>query len=75
MSEHGLYDATTIMNADVLGKCQREGWIKLSFYLLSFFYYLYGLVGISFTPNVLTNLTGTKINTSDSRMIYSLISA
>ncbi|XP_026287662.1 protein cornichon-like [Frankliniella occidentalis] len=44
MSELGLYDATTIMNADVLGKCQREGWIKLSFYLLSFFYYLYGMI-------------------------------
>ena len=44
MSEPGLYDATTIMNADVLGKCYREAWIKLSFYLLSFFYYLYGMI-------------------------------
>ena len=32
------------MNADTLNKCQREGWIKLAFYLLSFFYYLYGWV-------------------------------
>ena len=23
-------------------RCQREGWVKLSFYLLTFFYYLYG---------------------------------
>lgn len=44
MSGHGLYDPTSIMNADVLTKCQREGWIKLAFYLLSFFYYLYGYV-------------------------------
>ncbi|XP_022901903.1 protein cornichon isoform X1 [Onthophagus taurus] len=44
MSGPGLYDPTNIMNADVLTRCQREGWIKLAFYLLSFFYYLYGYV-------------------------------
>ncbi|GAB6018525.1 hypothetical protein CHUAL_000221 [Chamberlinius hualienensis] len=44
MSGHGLYDPTTIMNADELNKAQREGWIKLAFYLLSFFYYLYGMI-------------------------------
>jgi len=44
MTGPGLYDPTSIMNADVLTKCQREGWIKLAFYLLSFFYYLYGYV-------------------------------
>lgn len=44
MSGPGLYDPTSIMNADVLTKCQREGWIKLAFYLLSFFYYLYGMI-------------------------------
>ena len=42
MSGAGLYDPTNIMNQDVLNKCQREGWIKLAFYLLSFFFYLYG---------------------------------
>ena len=42
MSGPGLYDPTSIMNADTLNKCQREGWVKLAFYLLSFFYYLYG---------------------------------
>lgn len=42
MSGPGLYDPTSIMNADTLSKCQREGWIKLAIYLLSFFYYLYG---------------------------------
>jgi hypothetical protein len=44
MTGPGLYDPTSIMNADVLTKCQREGWVKLAFYLLSFFYYLYGYV-------------------------------
>lgn len=42
MSGFGLYDPTSIMNADTLNKYQREGWIKLAFYLFSFFYYLYG---------------------------------
>ncbi|XP_060856817.1 protein cornichon-like [Metopolophium dirhodum] len=44
MSGFGLYDPTSIMNADKLYKYQREGWIKLSFYLFSFFYYLYGMI-------------------------------
>ncbi|KAF2357793.1 Cornichon [Trinorchestia longiramus] len=43
MSVLGLYDPTNIMSHDVLNSCQREGWIKLAFYLLSFFYYLYGI--------------------------------
>ena len=46
MSSPGLYDATTIMNADQLNKAQKEGWIKLAFYLISFFYYLYRWVWI-----------------------------
>ena len=41
MSGPGLYDPTTIMNADELNRAQKEGWIKLAFYLISFFYYLY----------------------------------
>jgi len=41
MSGPGLYDPTTVMNADNLTKCMREGWVKLAFYLISFFYYLY----------------------------------
>jgi len=44
MSGVGIYDPTSIMNTDVLNKCQREGWIKLAFYLLSFFYYLYAMI-------------------------------
>ena len=42
MSCPGLYDPTAIMNTATLDKCQREGWAKLAFYLLSFFYYIYG---------------------------------
>ncbi|ELK24308.1 Protein cornichon like protein 2 [Myotis davidii] len=36
-----MYDAVSIMNADILNYCQKESWCKLAFYLLSFFYYLY----------------------------------
>ena len=42
MSTPGLYDPTAIMNSATLDKCQKEGWAKLAFYLLSFFYYIYG---------------------------------
>ena len=41
MSVPGLYDATEVMNASEMSRCQTEGWIKLGFFLLSFFYYLY----------------------------------
>ncbi|EDO33020.1 predicted protein [Nematostella vectensis] len=41
MSSPGIYDPTEVMNASELWKCQKEGWIKLAFYLVSFFYYLY----------------------------------
>ncbi len=44
MSSPGLYDPTSIMNYDQLVKATREGWFKLAFYLLSFFYYLYGMI-------------------------------
>ncbi|KAK3787494.1 hypothetical protein RRG08_025756 [Elysia crispata] len=44
MSGMGLYDPTTIMNADELGRAQKEGWVKLGFYLISFFYYLYSMI-------------------------------
>uniref|UniRef100_A0A670JRI0 Cornichon family AMPA receptor auxiliary protein 2 n=1 Tax=Podarcis muralis TaxID=64176 RepID=A0A670JRI0_PODMU len=36
-----MYDAVSIMNADILNYCQKESWCKLAFYLVSFFYYLY----------------------------------
>ncbi|CAG0881797.1 unnamed protein product [Cyprideis torosa] len=44
MSGPGLYDPTSIMNQDTLAECQKEGWIKLGFYVFSFFYYLYGMI-------------------------------
>ncbi|VVC44146.1 Cornichon [Cinara cedri] len=44
MSGFGLYDPTSIMNADKLYKYQREGWVKLAFYLLSFFFYFFGMI-------------------------------
>ncbi|KAL5281808.1 CNIH1 family protein [Megaselia abdita] len=44
MTGPGLYDPTRIMNQDNLSKNMREGWIKLLVYLLSFFYYIYGMV-------------------------------
>ncbi|XP_052767685.1 protein cornichon homolog 1-like [Mya arenaria] len=44
MSSPGLYDPTTIMNADQLNRAIREGWVKLAFYLISFFYYLYSMI-------------------------------
>jgi hypothetical protein len=40
----GIYDPTTIMNAHRLSSAQREGWIKLGFYIITFFYYLYCMI-------------------------------
>ncbi|XP_065065202.1 protein cornichon homolog 1-like [Rhopilema esculentum] len=40
----GIYDPTEIMSTSVLNKCQREGWVKLAFFLISFFVYLYRLL-------------------------------
>ncbi|OQR77840.1 protein cornichon-like [Tropilaelaps mercedesae] len=42
MSTPGIYDPTTIMNANIRDQAYKEGWCKMAFYLLSFFYYLYG---------------------------------
>ncbi|XP_013392729.1 protein cornichon homolog 1 [Lingula anatina] len=49
MSGPGLYDPTSIMNADELSRAQKEGWVKLAFYLLSFFYYLYSMIYVLVT--------------------------
>ncbi|KAK2722688.1 hypothetical protein QYM36_003017 [Artemia franciscana] len=51
MSSFSFYDPTNIMNADVLNFFIREGWIKMIFYLLSFFYYLYGLIYSTISTN------------------------
>lgn len=44
MSGPGLYDPTTIMGAQQMNLITKEGWIKLLFYLISFFYYIYGMI-------------------------------
>ncbi|VDK42239.1 unnamed protein product [Anisakis simplex] len=44
MTGPGIYDPTTIMSADQLQRALSEGWIKLGFYLISFFYYLYAMI-------------------------------
>ncbi|KAG7252153.1 hypothetical protein CRUP_035148 [Coryphaenoides rupestris] len=36
-----LYDPASVMNGDTLKFCLKESWCKLSFFVLSFFYYLY----------------------------------
>jgi protein cornichon len=44
MSGLGIYDPTSIMNAQHLSLAQREGWIKLGFYMITFFFYLYCMI-------------------------------
>ena len=39
MGSLGVYDPTTIMNRRELDRCQREGWIKLAYYIVMFFYF------------------------------------
>ncbi|XP_075260076.1 protein cornichon homolog 1-like [Convolutriloba macropyga] len=41
---YGIYDPTTIMNTSQLSLIMKEGWIKMAFFLVSFFYYLYCLI-------------------------------
>ncbi|XP_024909445.1 protein cornichon homolog 3 isoform X2 [Cynoglossus semilaevis] len=39
-----LYDPASVMNGDTLKFCLKEAWCKLSFFVLSFFYYLYCMI-------------------------------
>ncbi|XP_034006565.1 protein cornichon homolog 3 isoform X3 [Trematomus bernacchii] len=39
-----LYDPASVMNGDTLKFCIKEAWCKLSFFVLSFFYYLYCMI-------------------------------
>uniref|UniRef100_A0A1I7X0W3 Protein cornichon n=1 Tax=Heterorhabditis bacteriophora TaxID=37862 RepID=A0A1I7X0W3_HETBA len=41
MSGPGIYDPTTILNRNELSSALKASWVKLAFYLISFFYYLY----------------------------------
>ncbi|KAL5109379.1 hypothetical protein TcWFU_008839 [Taenia crassiceps] len=36
----GLYHPTTILNSNELNRAMKEGWVKLAFYIMSFFGYL-----------------------------------
>lgn len=44
MSGFGVYDPTTVIRSDSLTVATREGWIKLGFYMITFFYYLYCMI-------------------------------
>ncbi|CAL8312425.1 unnamed protein product [Lota lota] len=39
-----LFDPASVMNGDTLKFCLKEAWCKLSFFVLSFFYYLYCMI-------------------------------
>lgn len=44
MSVTGLFDPTTIMSTKNCKYYMKEGWMKLIFYLISFFYFLYSMI-------------------------------
>ncbi|BHF71938.1 Protein cornichon 1 [Sparganum proliferum] len=44
MSGFGLYHPTTVLTSGELNRAMKEGWVKLAFYILTFFYYLYGMI-------------------------------
>ncbi|XP_042188634.1 protein cornichon homolog 3 [Callorhinchus milii] len=39
-----MYDPAAVMNEETLNYCQKEAWCKMSFYLMSFFFYLYSMI-------------------------------
>ena len=44
MSTAGLYDPTSIFEAEKIERGQREGWAKMILYVVTFFYSLAGSV-------------------------------
>ncbi|XP_078464446.1 LOW QUALITY PROTEIN: protein cornichon homolog 3-like [Lampetra planeri] len=66
------HDPGTATQAEVLAYCRREGWCKLGFYLLSYFYYLYKCSGV--LPRGLTLINGIDQNTTKHNQ-YSLTRA
>nr|VZH89344.1 unnamed protein product [Spirometra erinaceieuropaei] len=44
MSGFGLYHPTTVLTSGELNRAMKEGWVKLAFFILTFFYYLYGMI-------------------------------
>ncbi|VDM30555.1 unnamed protein product [Hydatigera taeniaeformis] len=45
----GLYHPTSILNSNELNRAMKEGWVKLAFYIMSFFGYLFGYVSFLYT--------------------------
>ncbi|XP_067273938.1 protein cornichon homolog 3 isoform X1 [Pseudorasbora parva] len=60
-----LYDPASVMNGDTLKFCQKEAWCKMSFFVLSFFYYLYCVLVV----------TGACWQEDEDSMIYSLVTS
>jgi hypothetical protein len=44
MSVAGLYDPTEVMNMNEMKRNQRDGWGKLIYYLVCFFFYLFNVL-------------------------------
>nr|CDS21669.1 cornichon [Echinococcus granulosus] len=44
----GLYHPTSILNSNELNRAMKEGWVKLAFYVMSFFGYLFGVSALDF---------------------------
>lgn len=44
LTQPGIYDPTTIMGSSEMSRAMKEGWMKLAFYLVSFFVYLYCMI-------------------------------
>ncbi|CAF2870496.1 unnamed protein product [Rotaria sp. Silwood2] len=44
LGEFGIYEARRIMISEIFNLAQREGWIRLSFYMITFFYYIYCII-------------------------------
>lgn len=55
-----LYDPASVMNDDTLKFCQKEAWCKMSFFVLSFFYYLYWWVSTINTATKMLRLSQQK---------------
>ncbi|KAK3516715.1 hypothetical protein QTP70_022506 [Hemibagrus guttatus] len=56
-----LYDPASVMNDDTLKFCQKEAWCKMSFFVLSFFYYLYWWVSTINTVTTTLQLSQVKL--------------
>eukprot|EP01147_Barroeca_monosierra_P007429 gene7429-9779_t len=44
ISQPGIYDPTEMFNRSVMKQCMMESTVKLGFYMLTFFFYLYSMM-------------------------------